>query len=141
MQICATNRDNESAVHHSSAFAQLNSRDNTPKFLCQTGGPRVSARSAPTMLTMSTEAFVWFELSLVPEVEHIFIEREEDGKEFRVITVVNERDPQVRGKIYEREKAVIDAYPHLNFDFHISARMNRQLSDLAYGIGKTRFER
>ena len=54
-------------------------------------------------LLISVEAFVWREFSLVPEIERVCMEREENGTEFRVIAIVNERDPAVRASIYERK--------------------------------------
>lgn len=106
----------------------LNSR---PFFLC------VSSISKPVF---SIETFIRFELSLVREVEKIFIDRESDD-EFRVISVVNERDAQIRERVYAREQEIMDTYPRLTFDFHVLARMNRNLDALITKAGKLIFER
>lgn len=88
----------------------------------------------------SVETCVQIELSLVPEVEAFFIDRESDG-EFRIISVVNERDATIREKVYAREEEIIAAYPSVKFDFHVLARMNRKLEDVITKAGKTVFER
>jgi hypothetical protein len=79
---------------------------------------------------INTEHFIWLELSMVREVEYVFVERTTDDS-FSVLTIVNERDPEIREKIYAREQAIIDAHPKLYFDFHVVPRMNRALSDIA----------
>ena len=84
---------------------------------------------------MRPEDFIGLELSLVPGVERVYVERDDYGKEYRVLTVVNERDPEMRAKVYAREQAILDAYPHLDFDFHILARMNRHINDVVGGAG------
>ncbi len=88
----------------------------------------------------SVETCARIELSLVPEVENVFFEREGDG-EFRIISVVNERDAAIRDRVYAREEAIMEAYPGLKFDFHVLARMGRRLEDVISKAGKTVFER
>jgi hypothetical protein len=88
----------------------------------------------------SVETCAVIELSLVKEVESIIIDRESDG-EFRIISVVNERDASLRDRIYAREEAIIEMYPGLKFDFHILARMNRKLEDVITKAGGTIFSR
>lgn len=88
----------------------------------------------------SVETCARIELSLVPEVEAVFIERDAEG-EFRIISVVNERDAAVRERVYAREEAIMEAYPGLKFDFHVIARMNRSLSDVISKAGKLAFWR
>lgn len=80
------------------------------------------------------------ELSLVPEIERIFIDREADG-EFRIITVVNKRDPAIREEIYKREQAIMESFPGLKFDFHVVTRMDRKLEDVITKAGRLAFER
>src|ERR1700682_1695055 len=56
------------------------------------------------------EDAVGMELSLVPEIESVFVECDkENGKAYRVISVINARDPAVRARVYNREQAVMDA--------------------------------
>jgi hypothetical protein len=90
--------------------------------------------------TFSVETGARIELSLVPEVERVFFEREGDG-EFRIISVVNKRDAVIREKVYAREEAIMQAYPGLNFDFHVVARMDRKVEDVLTKAGKLVFER
>jgi hypothetical protein len=90
---------------------------------------QLAGRSANRM-AIRAEVFIWFEVSMVPEVESVVVEREESGKQFSVVTIVNDNDPDIRRKIYAREKAIIDAHPGLYFDFHVRPRLNRPLTDL-----------
>jgi len=89
---------------------------------------------------VNPEVFIGLELSLVPEVESVFVERG-NGKELRVLSIVNERDPAIRATIYAREQAIIHAYPDLVFDFNIIARRNRDLKDVVTEAGKLAFQR
>jgi hypothetical protein len=88
----------------------------------------------------AVETCTRIELSLVPEIERVFFEREGD-KEFRVISVVNQRDAAIRDKVYAREEAIMETYPGLNFDFHVVARMDRKIEDVITKTGKVAFER
>ncbi|PYT82879.1 MAG: hypothetical protein DMG40_04430 [Acidobacteria bacterium] len=97
--------------------------------------PSVSSRPI-----FSIEACLQIELSLVPEIEAVIVERNADG-EFRVISVVNERDAAIRDKVYAREEEIMAIYPGVRFDFHVLARMNRRLDDLISKVGKIVFER
>src|SRR5437879_1156613 len=81
------------------------------------------------------------ELSFVPEVDSVFVECEQFGKAFRVMTVVNEIDRAVETKIYEREEAIMDALPSADFEFRILARHNRSLSGVMTDGGKIVFNR
>jgi len=88
----------------------------------------------------SVETFARIELSLVPEVERVFFERE-GSCEFRIISVVNKRDADIREKVYAREEEIMRAFPGLNFDFHVAARMDRKVEDVLTKAGKLVFER
>jgi hypothetical protein len=88
----------------------------------------------------SVETFARMELSLIPEVERIYFDREADN-EFRIISVVNKRDAGIRDKVYAREEEIMNAYPGLNFDFHVMARMDRKIEDVITKAGKVIFER
>jgi hypothetical protein len=92
-------------------------------------------------ILINIEDFVGLELSLVHEVEQVFVQRQDNKKEFKVLTVVNERDPAVRTRIYAREREIIDNYPNFDFDFHIVARMNRDIQQIANGAGKLAYKR
>lgn len=71
---------------------------------------------------------VWLELSLVSAVEKVYVWVEEDL--YKVVTVVNDNDPQLREQIYDRELAVIEGLPDYKFDFHVLPRMGHELSEL-----------
>jgi len=93
------------------------------------------------VILMNIEDFVGLELSLIPQVERVFVTREENGRGFKVLTVVNERDPDLRARIYAREQAVIDAWSNFDFDFHITARMNRKPEEITSSAGKLAYLR
>lgn len=90
--------------------------------------------------TFSVETVVRFELSMVKQVEAVFVDREADG-EYKIISVVNQRDVSIREKVYEREEAIMDEYPTLKFDFHVLARMNRKIEDVITTSRKSIFNR
>ena len=86
--------------------------------------------------------FIGFEMSLVPQVENVFIHRIEDSaRDIRVLVIVNDRDPKVRTDIYKREQAIMDELPFSEFDFHIIARENRPLSDIVTDAGEVALDR
>jgi hypothetical protein len=85
--------------------------------------------------------FMGLELSLVPEVEKVFVDCIDKGKEYRVLTVVNDRDPAVRAQIYKREQAIMSEFKHSDFDFQIVARQNRCLAEILNPAGVLAFKR
>lgn len=87
------------------------------------------------------KSFIGLELSLVPEVETVFVELVPKRKMVRVITIINERDPAIRERVYKREQFVIDAFPNLDFTFRVIARMNRDLSEVVERIGDIAYQR
>ena len=82
------------------------------------------------------------EFSFVPEVENVFVECDKDtGKAYRVITIINERDPDVRVKVYKTEQRVMDAFRGIEFSFRVISRMNRNLSDVIDKVGRLAYQR
>jgi hypothetical protein len=80
--------------------------------------------------------FIGYELTLVPEVEHVFVSQEDsDGKVLRVTVVIDMRNETTRAAIYKREQAVMDELKNLDFDFHIIAREGRPLEELITDAG------
>jgi len=109
--------------------------------------PPVKTKTAPLRSLSSNvkpvfgvETCTRIELSLVPEIERVFFDREGDN-EFRIISVVNRRDAAIREKEYAREEEIMRTYPGLNFDFHVLARMDRRIEDVITKAGKPVFER
>jgi len=72
---------------------------------------------------------VGIELTMVPEVECVFVEKDDDCS-FTVYTVVNERDLEVRSRIYDRELAILDANPGIGIAFNILSRRGRVLESV-----------
>lgn len=72
--------------------------------------------------------FIAFELSLVSEVEYVYTALRNNV--FYVWVVINQFEREVRERIYEREKAVIDEFSMFEFDFYIISRMERNVQEL-----------
>jgi hypothetical protein len=76
------------------------------------------------------EDFIWLELSRVPDVEYVFVEKDEGSRSFSVLTVVKNNTEAVRTSIYQREKCVIRAHPGSDFDFHIVAAADHSVDEI-----------
>jgi hypothetical protein len=75
-------------------------------------------------------------------VESVFVKSDtETGKGYTVITVINDRNPDVRALIYARERAIMDTAGGIDFSFRVISRMNRDLSNLIENPGKLAFLR
>jgi hypothetical protein len=96
-------------------------------------GVRSAAKgmSRPSISTVNVkpEDLIAFQMSLIPEVEQVYVSRPNCG-ELHVLVIVNDRDRLLNRKIFAKENAIVDYYRHLRFDFHIVPRMNRNLSDV-----------
>ncbi|MGH9510716.1 MAG: hypothetical protein ACRD2U_01125 [Terriglobales bacterium] len=75
------------------------------------------------------EDFIGLELTMIPEVEYVFVEKDVDDS-YIVSTIVNARDLEVRSRVYERELAIFDAHPGIEFEFNIISRRNRPLEQI-----------
>lgn len=98
--------------------------------------------SASTPLKVPTSAlneFIAFELSLVPEVEFVFTALR--NSVLYVWVVVDKFEEKIRERIYDRERAVIDEFLSLEFDFYIVARLVRDVWDLVSEDITLAFER
>jgi hypothetical protein len=88
-----------------------------------------SSTGTPTEVqTSALNEFIAFELSLVPEVEFVFTAFRNDV--FYVWVIVDKFEEEVRGRIYGREKDIIDEFQGFEFDFYIIARLGRDVWDL-----------
>lgn len=101
-------------------------------------GSQLQASSC-NRLIVRPEDFIWLELSIVAEVERVFVERR--GNAFQVMTIVNDRSPELRKRIFAREKAIIDEWSQYEFDFDILTRMNYDLKDLVTTYDKPSYAR
>lgn len=91
---------------------------------------------------LNFENYVGMELSLVPEVEAVFVKCDnENGNGYTIFTVINDRDPDVRARVYAREQAIMDTAKGIDFSFRVISRMNRNLSDIIDKVGKLAFRR
>lgn len=121
------NRPNVSADSGSTMRA-CSGQEDAPVRVKVRNDSQLLVKSKPNVYTVRPQDFAWLEMSLVHEVERVFVDKE--GCLFRILTVVNERSPELRKKIYQREKAIIDALPRYEFDFHILARQNHDLNEV-----------
>jgi hypothetical protein len=112
--------------------------DDSPKNWKVHNFGQISSRSTVHMV-IKPEDFIWLELSLVKGVESVSVCK--DSGVWHVQTVVNERDAKMRAQIYSREKAIMEYYPGARFDFHIIARMGRDLKDIISTVGRKAFSR
>ena len=78
--------------------------------------------------TSALNEFIAFELSLVPEVEFVFTAFRNSVFYVWVITEGFEED--VRRRIYDREKAIIDEFHTFEFDFYIVPMQGQSVWDL-----------
>jgi hypothetical protein len=85
--------------------------------------------------TSSVNAYVAFQLSLVPEVERVYTAFR-DNRVFYVWIVVGRWEREVRQRIYERQEAIIDEFTdesseqECSFDFYIVPREGERVEDL-----------
>jgi len=93
-------------------------------------------------LMFNPSAFIGMEMSLVPEVEDVFIYREDNtGKLLRVLVVIDKSDEAVRSNIYERERAIMDELGTTDFNFHVLSREGRNLSEVVTDAGEHAYRR
>jgi|ERR1700733_4355043 len=100
-----------------------------------------TTKSSPAHFTVDPSDFIGLEMSLVDEVESVFAEPAPRKIGFHIFTVVNDRQPEIRAKIYAREQAIMDQFSNLEFDFRIVARRGRPLQDIISGLGDPIFSR
>ncbi len=99
-----------------------------------------TSTSAPLNVpTSALNEFIAFELSLVPEIEFVFTAFR--NSVFYVWIVVDKFEEEVRERIYERERAIIDEFTTFEFDFYIIARLGRDVWDLVSEDIRLAFER
>lgn len=58
----------------------------------------------------------------IPQIRSVFMGQ--DGKLLRIFAVVDEFDFEVNERIYDQEERIMDAFNHLDFDFHITRHLN-----------------
>jgi hypothetical protein len=137
MQLCAANSDNRGIFP--AGGVQLVSGQ--PVRSQQQTQLAWKTRASSGWLRILEDA-VGMEFSLVPEVESVFVDCDkENGKAFRVISIINARDPDVRAKVYKREQAVMDAFRGIDFSFRVISRMNRNLSDVIDKVGRLAYQK
>lgn len=75
------------------------------------------------MPSIRVESLISSRLALVPDVESVWKSRE--GRVFYVWSVVNHSSADVRRRVYEKEREIIDELQEYEFDFSIFARRDR----------------
>ena len=109
----------------------LKEKKATNPFVVNTGDLLVrQGRWATTKgVTSSLRELIAFEFSLVRDVQYVFTAFRENHV-FYAWVVVDRFEEDVRNQIYNRQEAVIDEFPELEFDFYIISRMGRDIGDL-----------
>lgn len=89
----------------------------------------------------SPHDIIGIELSLVPEVQCVFVDREEDARSFRVTALLKNSNPEIRNRVYDRELEIIDQLPYADISFHLFELRGRKSSDIMTDGGKIVFQR
>lgn len=76
-----------------------------------------------SVCTSALNEFIAFEISLVSKVEAVFTAFRNEV--FCVWVIVNRFADNVRARIYDRQRAIIDEFPTFEFDFYIIAGLGR----------------
>ena len=135
MQLIAMNRGSQAEPE---SFSLLQEGKN-PMFV---RSHRWFSVEATSTFLRSFESCIGMELSLVPEVEAVFVKADNaSGKCYTVLTVINQRDPAIRERVYAREKAIMDDARGIDFNFRVISRMGRTLRDLINDPGMLAYQR
>jgi hypothetical protein len=138
MQACATNRDSQDV--RPAIFSSFTQGTNSVSL--ETRLDWFSVESDLKLIFRNFDSYIGMELSLVPEVETVFVKADnENGKSYTVFTVINARDPEVRAKVYAREVAIMDAARGIDFSFRVISRMNRNMREVIDNAGTLVFKR
>jgi hypothetical protein len=78
--------------------------------------------------TISLKELLGREMSLIPEVDAVYVSREE--RTYHVWVVIDQCDRSIREKIYQREMSIITEFGSYEFDFNILSRRGRDLSSV-----------
>lgn len=68
-------------------------------------------------------------LSQVPEVEFVYTQHHEGV--VCVWSIINQREKSVQKAIYHKEFEILEAIPYVSLDFHVLAREDRPIADIA----------
>jgi hypothetical protein len=79
----------------------------------------------------SLEVALATDLASVPQVRHILIERDDGPLIVRI--AVDDPEPGVRRRIYQKELGLIEGFPETEFDFNLVPAMGRNADELATG--------
>jgi hypothetical protein len=86
----------------------------------KSNSPVVRGESAHGLFLKPAD-LIWLEISLVPQVEAVYVQAEGNGA-YDVVTIINENDDEVRRRIYQREGAIIDMLNTFEFSFRVVSR-------------------
>ncbi len=78
------------------------------------------------------EKYIAIKISRVPDVEYIFISKEENI--LQVWIVINKLDRAVRDIIYDIEYSIIEHFRDIYFDFHVICRDDRDINEFFQAI-------
>ena len=96
--------------------------------MCQTSE---QAKMPDLRIADSLEIALARDFASVPQVRHVLIERV-DGP-LLVWIAVDDPEPSVRRRIYQKELDLIEGFPEIDFDFNLIRAMGRNANELATG--------
>lgn len=100
------------------------------EFLKPLANRPAKAVRAMNIYSVGPREFLGFEMSMIKEVEAVYVSRQD--RMLYVSVIVNDFDREVRQKIYEREMAMIDEFESYDFDFNILSRRGRKLEEVIH---------
>jgi len=78
------------------------------------------------------ESAIAKDFASLPEVRHVLSEYV-DGNLLLWIAIDNAGSYDVRSRVYDKELALMDGFPEINFDFNLIPAMDRNVRELASG--------
>ncbi len=84
---------------------------------------------APEVLfSVSLELALAQDLASIPQVHHVLADWAESS--LLIWVTVDNPEPDVRRRIYEKELDLITNFPEVNFDFNLIPTMGRQVAEI-----------
>ena len=106
------------------------SEKRSPDFIATNYFLRINELSETiSIATSDLRDLIAFEFSQTPEIKYVYTAFREN-RVFYAWVIVDDFEESVRSRIYDREEAIIDAFPEIEFDFYIVPRMGRDVRDL-----------
>lgn len=83
------------------------------------------------LITDSLETALGKDFSAIPQVRHVLTERV-DGL-LLVWIALDDPEPSVRKRVYQKELELMDGFPDIDFDFNLIPALGRKAEELGTG--------